>query len=124
MLPNRLHITKTASDNLIYLKGKTKLTPNVLARISLSLSLARGAEAPSLDFPLNGLEFNSTTLFGEYTNLYYHALLQATPNATEDEIIPLIAFHIENGANYLRGVKSISGLLSLLCEADLDVKSA
>ena len=42
MLPNRIKLSKKATDKLRYLKSKTGLTPNILSRIAIMLAIKEG----------------------------------------------------------------------------------
>ena len=43
MLPNRIRISKKATDLLARMKGNTGLTPNILARLAIAHSLETGS---------------------------------------------------------------------------------
>ena len=44
MLPNRIKLSKNATDKLRYLKSKTGLTPNILSRIAIMLTIREGSD--------------------------------------------------------------------------------
>jgi len=72
MIPNRIKLSKKATDKLRYLKTKTGLTPNILSRIAIMLAIKEGsnlsnAGVSSMD---GGQELNDTTLFGEHIAVY------------------------------------------------------
>ncbi len=72
MLPNRIKLSKNATDKLRYLKSKTGLTPNILSRIAIMLTIREGSDLSNsgvgdMD---GGQELNDTTLFGEYIYFY------------------------------------------------------
>ena len=72
MIPNRIKLSKKATDKLRYLKTKTGLTPNILSRIAIMLAIKEGgnlsnAEVGDME---GGQELNDTTLFGEHIYLY------------------------------------------------------
>jgi len=62
MLPNRVYISKRATDLLKQIKGKTGVTPNILCRMALTLSLEESHIANPDNTDLNGSEFNLPTL--------------------------------------------------------------
>jgi DNA sulfur modification protein DndE len=75
MLPNRIKLSKNATDKLRYLKSKTGLTPNILSRIAIMLTIREGSDLSNsgvgdMD---GGQELNDTTLFGEY--IYFYDIL-------------------------------------------------
>ena len=43
MLPNRIKLSTKSTDKFRYLKSKTGLTPNILARIAMMLALKEGS---------------------------------------------------------------------------------
>ncbi|MCB5186145.1 DNA sulfur modification protein DndE [Methylobacillus gramineus] len=113
MLPNRIHISARATDLLKQVKTRTGVTPNILCRIALMLSLEEKHQADTNITDLNGQEFNLTTLFGETAELYQSALRQAHGNASAKEAQLLFAAHIDHGVDKLRHVRSLSDLLKL-----------
>ena len=72
MLPNRIKLTKNATDKLRYLKSKTGLTPNILSRIAIMLAIREGTDLSNstVGDMEGGQELNDTTLFGEYIYVY------------------------------------------------------
>lgn len=72
MIPNRIKLSKKATDKLRYLKTQTGLTPNILSRIAIMLAIKEGSDLSNsgvgdMD---GGQELNDTTLFGEYIYIY------------------------------------------------------
>lgn len=72
MIPNRIKLSKKATDKLRYLKIQTGLTPNILSRIAIMLAIKEGSDLSNsgvgdMD---GGQELNDTTLFGEYIYIY------------------------------------------------------
>ncbi len=114
---SRIRISKQASFHLIALKGRTGLTPNILSRIAICISLGEpGIPQPPEDE--NGQEFNRYTLTGEL-DLLFIALLKE--RLIEDGLDPgrelLIQFkaHLNRGVTMLMGrVKSIMDLQDLV----------
>jgi len=72
MLPNRIKLSKKATDKLRYLKSKTGLTPNILSRIAIMLAIKEGGNLSNAGVgDINGgQELNDTTLFGEHISVY------------------------------------------------------
>ena len=72
MLPNRIKLSKKATDKLRYLKAQTGLTPNILSRIAIMLAVREGSDLSNAGVGEidGGQELNDTTLFGEYIYLY------------------------------------------------------
>lgn len=65
MIGNRIKVSAAATDRLKHLKGRTGLTPNILCRFGLCLSLGEEAAFEPQHFEEDGLEFNRYTLLGE-----------------------------------------------------------
>jgi DNA sulfur modification protein DndE len=72
MLPNRIKLSKKATDKLRYLKMQTGLTPNILSRIAIMLTIREGSDLSNAGVGEmeGGQELNDTTLFGEYIYVY------------------------------------------------------
>ncbi|MEK4249480.1 DNA sulfur modification protein DndE [Paenibacillus sp. FSL W7-1287] len=99
----RLKTTKATAERLKELQSKTNLTPNILARIAVSLSLREKEKVELINIPLLGLDFNRSTLTGKYDFLY-KALITEFENreVTDDEFFPdLFNAHLERGTAIL-----------------------
>ena len=72
MIPNRIKLSKKATDKLRFLKTKTGLTPNILSRIAIMLAIREGGDLSNAGVGNmeGGQELNDTTLFGEHIYLY------------------------------------------------------
>lgn len=72
MIPNRIKLSKKATDKLRFLKTKTGLTPNILSRIAIMLTIREGGPLSNAGVGNmeGGQELNDTTLFGEHIYLY------------------------------------------------------
>jgi DNA sulfur modification protein DndE len=103
---SKLRISSEATSKLRSLRQRTGLTPNLLCRLSLMLSLEEGPigqQAPDED----GMEFNAYTLTGEYDGIFL-ALLQfveepTSPEAalTDDELLSRLRAHLHRGVGTL-----------------------
>ncbi|MDD5703537.1 MAG: DNA sulfur modification protein DndE [Dehalococcoidales bacterium] len=111
MLPNRVHISKRATDHLKQIKSKTGVTPNILCRMALILSLDEGHKANPDSTDLNGSEFNLPTLLGDAGSLYEALIRQFHGDLSPKEAQLVLAAHIDNGVDKLKRVKSVSDLL-------------
>ncbi len=111
MLPNRVHISKRATDLLKQIKSKTGVTPNILCRMALTLSLEENHKANPHGTDLNGSEFNLPTLLGDATTLYEALIRQFHGNINAKEAQLILAAHIDNGVDKLKRAKSPSDLL-------------
>jgi len=80
---SKLKISSEATTRLRMLKQRTGLTPNLLCRIALMMSLEEG---PLGNIPLpneDGSEFNAYTLTGENTDLFLSLLRYVEDNQAE-----------------------------------------
>lgn len=121
---SKLRISSDASSKLRSLRQRTGLTPNLLCRLGLMLSLEEGrlGEVPPPDE--DGLEFNAYTLTGEHTGLFGTFLRwveeeQGQAPALNDEmLIEKLRGHIHRGIGNLSvRAKSPIDLLRLIREA-------
>ncbi|NMA91050.1 MAG: DNA sulfur modification protein DndE [Amphibacillus sp.] len=99
----RLKTTERVADVLKDLHSATGLTPNILARLSISLSLLDPELPDEVQSESNGLEFNRNTLTGEH-DYYYKALIRqhAGRQIPEDEYFPnLFNAHLARGVQLL-----------------------
>ncbi len=117
---NRIKISKSATIRLRTLKGRTGLTPNILARIALCYSLNTQKITGLVKTDEEGQEFNRYTLTGEYDN-YFMALVKERCIQDgldpEKEFMKQFKLHLNNGimAIYSR-IGDLSDLPNLLKE--------
>ena len=62
----KIIVSHDSTWKLRSLKGWTGLTPNILSRIALTLSLREPGQPDPDTYPTDGMEFNAYTLFGPY----------------------------------------------------------
>ena len=117
---SKLRISADATRKLRFLRQRTGLTPNLLCRIALMLSLEDGPVGNVPPPDEEGSEFNSYTLTGEHGALYI-ALTRwveeregAEPNLPDDELLARFRGHIHRGVGTLSvRAKSAVDLLAL-----------
>jgi DNA sulfur modification protein DndE len=113
---NKIRLTKDASERLKQIKGRTGLTPNILARFGLCLSLSEPAIPNPEQYPEEDREFNRYTLLGEWDDLYVALLRQrlAKDNLPQEQLEGQFRAHVNRGIVALSGfAKSISALAAL-----------
>lgn len=116
MLPNRVKLTKNATDKLRYLKSKTGLTPNILSRIAIMLTIKEGSDLANAGVGdlEGGQELNDTTLFGEHINAYDVMINQYIHDKkVELTINDTIVAMIEVGVHKMGHVKNLAQLSAL-----------
>jgi DNA sulfur modification protein DndE len=110
MLPKRLRISKAATDNLKMLKGRTGITPNLICRMALLLSLEDGPRGGRNLVEAVGSEFNAPTLFGEFGFLFEALIRQVHGKVDTKQCAAIIISHIDDGLARLRKSRSLSEL--------------
>ena len=71
MLPNRVALSKKATDKLRYMKTKTGLTPNILSRIAIMLAIKEGSDLRNAGVgDSDGQVLSRDVLFGDYAEVY------------------------------------------------------
>lgn len=75
----RLKTTEQTAKSLKNLQNTTGLTPNILVRISISLSLLDPIFPEEVQAESKGLEFNRNTLTGEH-DYFYKSLIRQHAN--------------------------------------------
>jgi len=113
MFPNRIRISKGASDQLKLIKQRTGLTPNILCRMAIMLSLRRDCLSKKNSAKLDGLEFNLSTLFGEHVALYECLLRHSYGEPSQKEAEAILAAHVDDGVMVLKAARSLSELIQL-----------
>jgi DNA sulfur modification protein DndE len=113
----KLRLTKEASNRLRFVAGKTGLTPNLLCRLGLCLSLGEPSIPNPNEYPEEDREFNRYTLLGEYDLLFVALLKQ---RCSQDGLDPskLSAYfraHMNRGIILLqKRVKNLGDIAGLL----------
>ena len=99
----QLKTSKYTADRLEELFSASKITPNILARIAVSLSISREPSSPQEVTNRNGREFNRDTLTGELDYIYKALIAQHIgQEITDDEYFPnLFNAHLERGIRIL-----------------------
>ncbi len=113
----RIHFTEEASKQLGLLKGKTGLTPNVLARIGFCLSLNDPSIPDPSNFPPDGnREIERNVLFGQWEDLIVALLKERCKEdeIDEDKWPEHLKAHFNRGAMLLhKRVKNIEDIARL-----------
>lgn len=115
---NRVRISSQATVRLSILKGRTGLTPNILCRIGLCLSLSEPSIPDPEKYDDDGQEFNRYTLTGELDVLIFalikERLIKDGLNPVEDLITQFKA-HLNRGAiSLFDKVKYLGDIYELL----------
>ena len=111
MLPKRLRISKSATDTLKMLKSRTGLTPNVVCRVALVMSLERGKRGGESHPDQIGSEFNATTFFGEFALAFEALLTQVHGKLDAKTSAIVISSHVDSGLEILRKSRTLLELI-------------
>ena len=112
MFPTRIYMSKKTWDRLQYLQNQTRLTPNVVARVALSLAL-RDIRTASVNEnkPEQTHVINRDVLFGDHEKAYEALIRQfCAEQKVEADIQDIIRSLIDNGLHKIGHVKSILDL--------------
>lgn len=99
---NKLKISADAASRLRSLRQRTGLTPNLLCRMAVMLSLEEGPVGSGTQTDEGGFEFNAYTLTGEHHGLMA-AMLRLVEEAdagtmlSEEEQVARLRAHIHRG---------------------------
>ena len=114
---SKLKISADATSKLRALRQRTGITPNLLCRMALAVSLEDGPVGSAMAPDEEGSEFNAYTLTGEYAALFASMmqLVEEKPRSkdalTNAELLDLMRAHIHRGI----------GTLSVRAKSPLDV---
>lgn len=103
---NKLKISTDATSRLRSLRQRTGLTPNLLCRAAIMLSLEEGAVGKVPPPDEEGSEFNAYTLVGEHGNLLA-ALIRFVEESNErsplddEKLLQRLRCHIHRGVGTL-----------------------
>jgi len=104
---NKLRISADAASRLRAIRQRTGLTPNLLCRIAVMLSLEEGPIGSGAAPDEGGQEFNAYTLTGEYNGLITALLrfVEETEGRSgqleNDELIVRFRAHLHRGVGTL-----------------------
>ena len=115
---NRIRVSADATNKLKVLKARTGLTPNVLCRLALTLSLSESGLPNTASYDEQGQEFNRYTLTGEWDQLFIALLKERLVQDDMDialDQLPQFKAHLNRGVALLyTSIKSLSDLHGLL----------
>ncbi len=118
----------TRSTHLLgTLKSQTGLTPNILARFALCLSLRqRGIPNPD-EYNRGGSDFTSAVLFGEHESIYQALMINRLKKDkldVETYLDEMIRAHLNRGIISLKQrVEDLSDFYELVKEARVNIRT-
>lgn len=98
-----LKTSKYAKETLLQLQSSTGITPNILIRYAVALSLRNGNVDPITKEHSDGLVLNRSTVTGEYDYVFRAMITQvANKELTDEEYFPgYFNAHLERGIRTL-----------------------
>jgi DNA sulfur modification protein DndE len=113
----KVRLSKDASNRLRFVAGKTGLTPNLLCRLGLTLSLMESRVPDPEAFPEEDREFNRYTLLGEFDPLFIALVRQRCEKdgIHDAELLPAyFRAHLNRGIGLLQHrVRHVSDLAAI-----------
>lgn len=115
MFPTRINLSKTTWDRLQYLQTKTRLTPNVIARMAIMLALRDIRTATINESKPTGTHvINRDVLFGEHERVFEALVRQFyAEQSIKADIQDVIRSLIDNGLHKLGHIKNFSEIGSV-----------
>ena len=115
----KLKISSELTQKLRTLKGRTGLTPNILCRMGICLSLSEPGIPDTRKQPEDGMEFNRYTLTGQYDILFLSLLkercLEDGIRIDENNIFLYFVAHLNRGISLIYNrVRSLGEIEKLL----------
>jgi len=100
----RLKTSKYVQEALNELKIALNLTPNIIARLAVALSLTINEPVPLKKVNDDGLEFNRVTLTGRFDHIFKAMIAQhCNREISDEEYFPeLFNAHLERGIRLLQ----------------------
>lgn len=119
MLPNRVKLSKVATDKFRNIKMQTGVTPNYLARIAIMLALKDGSSLSNIgssdqdpdSLESTGQVLDKSVLFGDYVDVYEILINQFVhDHKIEDPLHKTIVSLIDAGVHKMGHIKSLQDL--------------
>ncbi|BES64346.1 hypothetical protein SANA_07850 [Gottschalkiaceae bacterium SANA] len=107
----RLRTSGKAQELLLELKNATKITPNILSRYAIALSVKQQKPLEELEYDVSGLEFNRHVLTGNFDATFKSLISQREERElTDEEYFPhYIKLHLERGIRMLKAEYDYAG---------------
>ena len=115
MLPQRVKLSRKATEKLRYMKSTTGLTPNILGRIAIMLAIREGGDLSNAGVSdSEGQELSKDVLFGEHADVYQVMINQYVHDKSIDMTAQqVISAMIEVGVFKMGHLKSLDDVCSL-----------
>lgn len=109
-MKTRVYTSLEAKNILAELEIKTKLTPNIICRYGIILSLKSNNKL-KFNYDSNGQEFHRPILTGDYDIVFRELIKQQENRHIEDDeyFVKYLKAHLENGVRLLKNEIEICG---------------
>ena len=123
---NKLHVSSKSTKYLPFLKMKTGLTPNIVCRMGLCLSIAEPSIPDTKMDDDKGQEFSRYTLLGEWDPFFISILRERLIHDKldpEKDLLVQFKAHLNRGIMMLQTrIKDLSDIHDLLPTTDTPLK--
>lgn len=118
MIINKIRLSEKSSNYLPYIRSRLKITPNIVCRFALCLSISDPSVPDTRLDDEKGLEFSRYTLLGEYDEFYIAILKERLIKDGLDldkDLIPQLKAHINRGVMLFHTrVKDLTDIADLI----------
>ena len=97
-------MSSRSTQNLSQIKNKTGLTPNILARFAICMSIKDRSMPNPEEYNMEGSELTPNVLFGEHEQIYLALILTRLKT---DKLDPELYLNKMTRAHLNRGVKAL-----------------
>lgn len=120
MIPFRIQLSKKTWDRLQYMQTRTRLTPNIIARMAISLALRDIHTATINESKPEQIHIiNRDVLFGDQEKVYEALILQfCAEQGIDSDIQDVLRSLIDNGLHKMGHVKSLLDMHSFFVDAE------
>ena len=97
---SRIKLSAKSQNLLGRLKARTGLTPNLLARFALCLSIKEKSIPNPDEYDKDGSDFEPAILFGEYESIYLGLMrnrFEKDKNVIDSDLNDMVRCHINRG---------------------------
>lgn len=115
---NKIKVDSSVTNQLRAVKGRTGLTPNILARFAFFHSISRSGDLNPQDYNSEGMEFNRYTLTGNLDFPIFlflkHWMIERNIPLTKENLLEYLTGHINRGTLEIAPkVKKLEDLINL-----------
>ena len=114
----KVFVSADSTQKLRTMKGRTGLTPNILSRLAITLSLREPGLGDPNSYATDGMEFNRYTLLGQYDSIMMALVRErciADGLEPDTDLGEQLRVHLNRGVEVLYPrLKSINDLVDLM----------